>query len=111
MLINLLSNANKFTDKGSILFKVSKEDKPHGSGYRFLVEDTGIGMSPDQIGKLFQPFTQADSSTTRKYGGTGLGLAISQRFIHLMGGDISVKSQLGEGTTFNCWLPASKDKL
>lgn len=108
ILINLLSNANKFTTEGSILFEVIKEVRTNGSGYAFRVEDTGIGMTTDQIGKLFQPFTQADSSTTRKYGGTGLGLAISQRFIHLMGGDIGVKSQLGEGTIFTCWLPVSK---
>ncbi|MCQ6557111.1 hybrid sensor histidine kinase/response regulator [Paenibacillus mendelii] len=109
VLINLLSNANKFTDTGSILFEVYKEDRFNLSGYAFRVQDTGIGMTPDQLKKLFQPFTQADASTTRKYGGTGLGLAISQRFIHLMGGDIRVESEFGVGTTFTCWLPDSTE--
>ncbi|UVI33219.1 PAS domain-containing hybrid sensor histidine kinase/response regulator [Paenibacillus spongiae] len=105
ILINLLSNANKFTEAGSIHFEVYKETRFNASGYSFRVQDTGIGMTPDQLRKIFQPFTQADASTTRKYGGTGLGLAISQRFIHLMGGDIRVESEFGEGTIFTCWLP------
>jgi len=105
ILINLLSNANKFTDAGSITFEVYKETRDVRHGIAFRVQDTGIGMTPEQLDKLFQPFTQADASTTRKYGGTGLGLAISQRFSHLMGGDIRVESVFGEGTTFTCWLP------
>jgi signal transduction histidine kinase/DNA-binding response OmpR family regulator len=107
ILINLLSNANKFTDYGSIMFEVYKESRDHHSGYCFRVQDTGIGMTPDQLDKLFQPFTQADASTTRKYGGTGLGLAISQRFSQIMGGEIQVESEFGAGSTFTCWLPAT----
>ncbi len=105
VLINLLSNANKFTESGSICFDVYKETRRNVNGLVFRIEDTGIGMTPEQIAKLFQPFTQADASTTRKYGGTGLGLAISQRFIQLMGGDIAVESEINKGSTFSCWLP------
>ncbi|MFC5404162.1 response regulator [Cohnella soli] len=110
VLINLLSNANKFTDAGSIKFDVYKQSRGNLNGYVFRVEDTGIGMTPEQLEKLFQPFTQADASTTRKYGGTGLGLAISQRFIQLMGGDIVVESEFGQGTTFTCWLPLAAEE-
>ncbi|KQO12446.1 hybrid sensor histidine kinase/response regulator [Paenibacillus sp. Leaf72] len=105
ILFNLLSNANKFTESGFITFEVRKETRNQREGYSFIVQDTGIGMTPDQLKKLFQPFTQADASTTRKYGGTGLGLAISQRFSQIMGGDIQVESSFGVGTTFICWLP------
>lgn len=107
ILINLLSNANKFTDRGTIAFQVCRQSRGDRWGYSFRVQDTGIGMTPDQLDKLFQPFTQADASTTRKYGGTGLGLAISQRFSHIMGGDILVESEFGAGTTFTCWLPTN----
>jgi signal transduction histidine kinase len=69
------------------------------------VSDTGIGMTPDQMEHIFQPFTQADASTTRRYGGTGLGLAISRRFCQLLGGDITVESDPGRGSTFTIWLP------
>ncbi|MDF2649413.1 MAG: response regulator [Paenibacillus sp.] len=106
ILINLLSNANKFTETGSITFEVYKESRDHRSGYAFRVKDTGIGITQEQLEKLFQPFTQADASTTRKYGGTGLGLAISQRFSQIMGGVIQVESEFGVGTTFTCWLPS-----
>lgn len=105
ILMNLLSNANKFTDAGFIHLAVEPEVRDGKNGYAFRVQDTGIGMTPEQIGKLFQPFTQVDASTTRKYGGTGLGLAISQRLSHMMGGNIQVESIYGKGTTFICWLP------
>ncbi|WP_158560263.1 PAS domain-containing hybrid sensor histidine kinase/response regulator [Paenibacillus contaminans] len=110
ILINLLSNANKFTKDGLIQFDAYMESRSNVNGYVFRVRDTGIGMTPEQIAKLFQPFTQADASTTRKYGGTGLGLAISQRFIHLMGGEIGVESEFGKGTIFSCWLPVAAEE-
>ncbi|MFC5403355.1 MHYT domain-containing protein [Cohnella soli] len=106
ILLNLLSNANKFSQQGTIVFEAHPETREGKAGFVFVVQDTGIGMTEEQVGRLFQPFTQADSSTTRKYGGTGLGLAISQRFCKLLGGDIRVESVLGKGSTFNCWLPA-----
>ena len=73
--------------------------------YAFEIIDTGIGMTPEQLQKLFTPFTQADASTTRRYGGTGLGLAIVQRFCQIMGGEITVQSTFGEGTSFTLYLP------
>ncbi|WP_227013997.1 response regulator [Paenibacillus psychroresistens] len=105
ILLNLLSNASKFTKNGTIVFDISQQIRNDKIGYCFSVKDSGIGMSAEQVEKLFQPFTQADSSTTRNYGGTGLGLAISQRFCSIMGGDIYVESELGSGSTFTCWLP------
>jgi len=108
ILINLLSNAGKFTKQGQVVLKVGREARDGEPGYRFSVQDSGIGMSPEQMDKLFQPFTQADNSTTRQYGGTGLGLAISRRYCELMGGDIRVESSPGAGSTFVCWLPASR---
>jgi signal transduction histidine kinase len=71
----------------------------------FEVRDSGIGMSPDQLARLFQPFTQADASTTRRYGGTGLGLTITRHFCRMLGGDISVESAADQGSTFSVWLP------
>ncbi|MNI22517.1 Signal transduction histidine-protein kinase BarA [compost metagenome] len=107
ILINLLSNASKFTKSGTIRFDIYRQSRGNQAGYCFRIQDTGIGMTPEQQKKLFQPFTQADSSTTRKYGGTGLGLAISQRFSKIMSGDIRVESELGVGSTFTCWFPMS----
>ena len=102
ILLNLLSNAAKFTDNGNIDLTVERR----GDGWvRFLVRDTGIGMSPEQIGKLFEPFVQADSSISQRFGGTGLGLAISQRFAEMMGGRIAIESVLGAGSCFTVWLP------
>lgn len=99
---NLLSNAVKFTHRGRIGVRVSSESVPEGARERISVEvaDTGIGMDADALGRLFTPFTQADSSTTRRYGGTGLGLAICARLVERMGGSISAESQPGVGTTF-----------
>jgi signal transduction histidine kinase len=108
ILLNLLSNAVKFTEAGRILICVRRADGVTPS-LIFEVSDTGIGISPDQVARLFQPFTQADSSTTRRYGGTGLGLAISQRYCQLMGGEISVISTPGQGSTFTVRLPAQRD--
>jgi len=99
-LFNLLSNACKFTAQGIITLAVSRETVDGAVWLTFRVTDTGIGMTPAQMGKLFQVFAQADASTTRQYGGTGLGLAITQRFCQMMGGDITVESALGQGSTF-----------
>ncbi len=100
-LLNLLSNASKFTEEGKITLEVTSKDQE----VFFAVRDTGIGMTPEQQSKIFEEFTQADSSTTRKYGGTGLGLAISRRFCVMMGGDITVSSVVGEGSAFTIRLP------
>ena len=134
-LLNLLSNAAKFTCSGAISFAVTrsvetpadaaKKGKKLGA-YRggceaenslsllssaqdwiiFTVKDTGIGMSPEQLARIFEPFTQADSSTTKKYGGTGLGLTITKKFCEMMGGDITAFSEVGKGSTFTIRLPA-----
>jgi len=104
-LLNLLSNANKFTERGSIALD-ARQGKDNGRDWvTIAVADTGIGMTPEQMVKLFQEFSQADASTTRKYGGTGLGLAISKRFCQMMGGDITVESEPGRGSTFTIRLP------
>ncbi len=102
ILANLLSNAVKFTDKGEISVSVSSK-KLDGIRHRiyFEVKDTGIGIPEDKMSRLFQPFTQVDSSTTRRYGGTGLGLAITKKLVELMGGRIWAESQLGKGSTFH----------
>lgn len=100
-LFNLLSNACKFTEKDTITLDVRRESAPDGDYIVFSVRDQGIGMSPEQVHKIFDVFTQADASTTKKYGGTGLGLAISQRIAQMLGGEITVQSKLGEGSTFH----------
>ncbi|MGI0486969.1 CHASE4 domain-containing protein [Pantanalinema rosaneae CENA516] len=133
ILLNLLSNAAKFTVQGTITLTVDREERdgedrgdkhiasspapsssptpssspapPPPTWITFTVADTGIGMTAEQMSKLFQPFTQADTSTTRKYGGTGLGLTISQRFCQMMGGEITVASQPGQGSSFTVYLP------
>jgi signal transduction histidine kinase/CheY-like chemotaxis protein len=105
-LLNLVSNANKFTEHGRVTVDVARATSKGSEDITMAVTDTGIGMSPEQVGRLFQEFVQADPSTTRKYGGTGLGLAISRRFCQMMGGEITVESQLGKGSTFTIRLPA-----
>jgi len=118
-LFNLLGNATKFTEKGTVTFEARREVVPADSDTApdgqsgslserlvFVVHDTGIGMTPDQLSRIFEAFMQADSSTTRKYGGTGLGLPISRNFCLLMGGDLLVESEYGKGSTFTIVLPA-----
>jgi signal transduction histidine kinase/CheY-like chemotaxis protein/nitrate/nitrite-specific signal transduction histidine kinase len=105
-LLNLASNAVKFTAQGEVTLAAARVAGDHGDAIVLRVSDTGIGMTPEQIARLFQDFTQADASTTRKYGGTGLGLAISRRFCRMMGGDITVESEPGRGSTFTIRLPA-----
>ena len=106
-LYNLLSNAAKFTEAGRIAVRVRRDD----DRLSFAVEDTGIGLSPEQITRLFQRFTQADESTTRRFGGTGLGLALSRAFARLLGGDITVESRSGQGSTFTLHVPAVIEKV
>src|SRR5205807_1438439 len=91
-LLNLLSNACKFTQAGTVGLKVERLRQADRDWLAFRVSDTGIGMTPEQQGRLFQAFSQADASTTRKYGGTGLGLAITRKFCQMMGGDVTVQS-------------------
>ena len=100
IMLNLLSNAVKFTPSGSVSVSVSTLEGQAAEMLHFEVTDTGIGLSREAQAKLFQAFTQADKSTTRRFGGTGLGLSISKRLVELMGGRIGLHSQLGEGTTF-----------
>ncbi len=122
ILFNLLSNASKFTEKGTIKLEVKGQKSEVRSSHPrtalptsdlrpltsvlFQVSDTGIGMTPEQLSRLFQAFTQADASTTRKYGGTGLGLALSRKFAQMMGGEVAVQSEYGKGTVFTVTLPA-----
>jgi PAS domain S-box-containing protein len=110
-LFNLLSNACKFTANGQVVLRVHREAGPGGDWLVFAVEDTGIGMTAEQLGRLFQRFSQADETTTRKFGGTGLGLALSRAFSKLLGGDIDVTSALGVGTCFTMRVPATAPEL
>jgi light-regulated signal transduction histidine kinase (bacteriophytochrome) len=127
VLLNLLSNAAKFTHQGTIVMTVNRQESPFSeirndaerdaeasssaadptAWICFRVSDTGIGLTDEQIQSIFQPFTQADESTTKRYGGTGLGLAISRKFCQMMGGDITVESELDVGSTFTIDLPAA----
>jgi len=103
ILLNLLSNASKFTERGTITLSARRV----GSELVFAVRDTGIGMTPEQLGRLFEAFAQAEAATSAKYGGTGLGLAISRKFCEMMGGSIGVESTPGAGTTFTVRLPVA----
>ena len=107
MLLNLLSNASKFTEKGIVTLAVRRLPGRNLDQMEFAVRDTGIGMTPEQVGRLFQAFSQADASISSKYGGTGLGLAISKQFAQMMGGDIAVASIAGEGSTFTINVPVT----
>ena len=110
ILLNLLNNAIKFTERGEVILTVVRDGAAAAEGeictLRVTVRDTGIGIPPDRIDRLFQSFTQADASTTRRFGGTGLGLAISQRLVTLMGGEIGVTSEAGKGSEFSFTLKA-----
>ncbi len=101
ILFNMISNAAKFTKKGTVTLGITKYDEK----VRFAVTDTGIGMNAEQLGKVFEEFTQAESSTSKDYGGTGLGLPISKKMTEMMGGIMEVESQEGEGTTFSIVIP------
>jgi hypothetical protein len=103
VLLNLLSNACKFTREGTIRLEARSSDGDEW--VEFEVRDSGIGMTEEQMGRLFEAFSQAEASTAAKYGGTGLGLAISRRFCRMLGGDIELASVPGEGTTFTVRLP------
>jgi hypothetical protein len=109
IILNLLAKACKFTTDGEVAIEVARERQGAGDVIRFTVRDTGIGMTSEQMSKLFQEFSQADSSTTRRFGGTGLGLAISRRLCQAMGGDIALVSEPGQGTTATVRLPAHQD--
>ncbi len=107
ILFNLLSNASKFTEQGQVRLAVRRASP--ANMVVFEISDSGIGMSPEQLTRLFKPFSQADASTARNYGGTGLGLALCKRFCQVMGGRIDVDSELGKGTTFTVRLPSDMD--
>jgi signal transduction histidine kinase len=106
VLLNLLSNASKFTENGVITLEARRVAGEGGDRIRLSVADTGIGMNETQLQKLFQAFTQAEQSTSKKYGGTGLGLALCRQFSRMMGGDVTVTSTEGKGTTFTVDVPA-----
>jgi PAS domain S-box-containing protein len=105
-LVNLVSNATKFTHDGRIVLDAKRSAQDNGDWLEFRVSDTGIGMTPEHMAKLFEAFIQADASITRTYGGTGLGLAITRHFCRLLGGDVTVQSEYGKGSTFTIALPA-----
>ena len=106
ILLNLLSNAGKFTQHGQVSLRIDRRRIEDEDWLYFQIRDTGIGISKENQERIFNIFTQEDSSTTRKYGGTGLGLAISRRFCQMMGGDITVASEPGKGSTFEICIPA-----
>jgi signal transduction histidine kinase len=106
VVINLLSNAGKFTRQGRVTLRVSRVNDAAGDTVVIAIEDTGIGISAENLAKLFKDFNQADASTASKYGGTGLGLALSRKLCHLMNGEIGVESEVGRGTVFSIRIPA-----
>ena len=108
-LLNLVNNALKFTERGRVAVAVNKLRDGAGEWTEVHVADTGIGISRENLDKLFQPFSQVDGSATRKYNGTGLGLAISKKFCQMMGGDITVESEPGRGSRFSIRVPAGED--
>ena len=108
-LINLVNNAVKFTDQGHVHINVSLEDKDNQPVIRFDVEDTGIGIPKGKQDAIFESFSQADGTTTRKYGGTGLGLTVTRQLAELLGGEVSVRSEVGAGSTFSLVIPAGVD--
>jgi signal transduction histidine kinase len=103
ILLNLLSNACKFTKQGDVTLRARRLDG--GDTIELAVADTGIGMTSEQLGRLFQEFSQAEASTAKKYGGTGLGLAITRKLARMMGGDVTVASEPGKGSVFTVRLP------
>lgn len=107
MMLNLLSNAAKFTDHGTVYLKVRRYQRDGEDWFDFAIQDTGIGMSPDEQERLFTAYSQATAQTAKKYGGTGLGLVITQKFAEMMGGGIQLHSIEGEGTCFTVSLPAT----
>ena len=109
ILLNLLSNACKFTKGGEVSLRVTTALADGRQWFNFVVTDSGIGMTPEQMSKLFEEFVQADQTTARRYGGTGLGLAITRRLCTMMGGDITVTSESGKGSTFTVRLPAGPE--
>ncbi len=114
ILVNLIGNAAKFTDSGHITLSVSYRPEPDIERIEFSVSDTGIGMTPEQLARIFQPFTQADASTTRRFGGTGLGLTISRKYAQILGGNIVVRTSAGEGSVFTLHIngqPVDKTSL
>jgi adenylate cyclase len=111
ILLNLLSNACKFTKGGSVVLRVVRSTHEQQDCVEFAVIDTGIGMNVDQMRRLFEEFSQGDASTARQYGGTGLGLAITRRLCQMMGGDVTVTSEIGKGSTFTVRLPVAQTSL
>ena len=108
-LFNLIGNASKFTEQGTISLTISRLTEDGQEWVNFAVSDTGIGMTEEQMGRLFEAFAQAEASTRRDYGGTGLGLAITRHFCEMMGGKVLVESEAGKGSTFTMKLPAVVD--
>lgn len=109
ILFNLLSNASKFTERGRIELSARRQTQADGDWLVFAVSDSGIGMTPEQQAQVFEPFTQASATTSREYGGTGLGLTLSRRFAEMLGGDLTMDSEVGVGTRFTLRLPAAID--